>query len=79
VPGAYPNGWLFGVDISYADLAVQLSAGFPFSGPLGASGSFSLGPIPGVPPLTLYAIALGFPSASPVPTTHTSAISYSIP
>jgi hypothetical protein len=79
VPGAYPNGWLFGLDISYADLSVQLSAGFPFTGPLGASGSFSLGPIPGVPPLTLYAIAFGFQAGSPVPIAHTSAISYAIP
>jgi hypothetical protein len=78
-PGAYPNGWLFGLDISYPDLVVQLSAGFPFTGPLDAFGSFSLGPLPGVPPLTIYAIAFGFPTGSPVPSVHTSAISYPIP
>jgi hypothetical protein len=78
-PGAYPDGWLFGLDISYADLAFQLSAGFPFSGPLGVSGAFSLGPMPGVPPLTLFAVAFGFPPGSPVPSTHTSPISYAIP
>jgi hypothetical protein len=78
-PGAYPNGWLFGLDISYADLGVQLLAGFPFSGPLDAFGSFSLGPLPGVPPLTIFAIAFGFLAGSPVPSTYTSAISYPIP
>jgi hypothetical protein len=78
-PGAYPQGWFFGLDISYADLGAQLSGGPPFSNLLGASGDFSLGPFSGVPPLTFYAIALGFPPGSPVPSVLTSPISYTIP
>jgi hypothetical protein len=78
-PGVFPNGWLFGLDISYVDLAAQLSAGFPFSGSLDAFGGFTLGPIPGVPPLTIHAVAFGFPPGAPVPLTHTAAISHAVP
>jgi hypothetical protein len=79
VPGTFPNGWLFGLDISYSELAAELAAGFPFTGPLDGAGGFSLGPFQGLPPITLYAIAFGFSAGSAVPIVHTSAISYSIP
>jgi hypothetical protein len=77
--GSFPNGWLFGLDISYAELASELAAGFPFTGTLGPDGSFSLGPFAGLPPLTLHAIAFGLPPGSPVPLLHTAAISHAIP
>jgi hypothetical protein len=77
--GSFPNGWLFGLDISYAELASELATGFPFVGPLDSTGNFSLGPFQGLPPLTLYAVAFGFMPASPVPAMHTAAIPYTIP
>jgi hypothetical protein len=80
VPGNYPNGWLFGLDIPYSELALQMAAGFPFTGPLDACGRFVLGPFPGVPPgLTIFAIAFGFPPGSIVPTKHSLATSYTVP
>jgi len=57
----------------------MLAAGPPFSGPLDAIGNFSLGPIVGVPPLTIYAVGFGFPPGSSVPTEHTPPFSYMIP
>ena len=32
--GAYPNGWLFGVDITLSELLSQVSFGVPFAGTL---------------------------------------------
>jgi hypothetical protein len=78
-PGSFPNGWLFGLDISYAELASEIAAGFPFAAALDPAGNFSLGPFQGLPPLTLYAVALGFMPASSVPALHTAAISHAIP
>jgi hypothetical protein len=76
--GIYPSGWLFGLDISLPELTNLLTAGFPFLGPLDATGNFTLSVI-GVPPgLTLYAVGLGAP-VSGTPIVHTPAISYTIP
>jgi hypothetical protein len=73
VPGAFPNGWLFGLDISYPDLAYQLGAGFPFTGALDACGSATIGPFQGLPSgLTIFALAFGFPLGSPVPSSHSA-------
>jgi hypothetical protein len=76
--GAYPNGWLYGVDIPILELLSELSAGFPFNGTLG-SGFVSIGPFTGAPSgLTVYAIAFGsLPGSGP--TLRTQAISYVIP
>ena len=35
-PGAYPNGWLFGLDITFPELMNQVSFGIPFAGTLRA-------------------------------------------
>lgn len=75
VPGAFPNGWFFGVELSPIELFLQLSSPAPFTGVLDASGgsTFSL---TGVPSLTLYGVTAtfgpGFLEASP-------AVSYTIP
>lgn len=75
VPGAYPNGWLFGLDPSIADVYVQLAAGAPFTGVLDANGSTLFALNGALPPLTLYGVSLlfggaGFLTAS-APTSHT--------
>jgi hypothetical protein len=78
--GAYPNGWFFGLDISYAELASELAFGFPFTGPLDSSGMSTLGPFSGLPSgLTVYAVALAFPPGGPVPTGISQAISHAVP
>lgn len=74
-PGAYPNGWLFGLDPSIADVYVQLAAGAPFTGVLDGNGSTLFALNGALPPLTLYGVSLlfggaGFITASG-PTSHT--------
>jgi Lectin C-type domain len=64
VPGAFPSGWLFGLDISPADLLGEVMFGPPFSGTLSASGTSSFTVPGGVPSgLPVYAISLQFGSA----------------
>lgn len=56
--GNYPNGWLFGLDMSIGDLSLELSFGPPFVGTLDGSGNFSL-PVPGIPTgITIYGVGL---------------------
>jgi hypothetical protein len=79
-PGLYPAGWLYGVDMPLTELSSLISTGFPFLGPLDPGGNFALGPFGGIPSgLTFFAVGLGIPLGSPVPTVHTPAISYVIP
>lgn len=75
--GVFPNGWLYGLDITYPELLGELSAA-PFFGALSPSGSGAIGPFFGLPPLTIYSLAFNIPPGS-VPTEHTPAISYTIP
>lgn len=80
--GAFPNGWLFGVDLPIAELQNLLNTGPPFVGQLGACGTFTIGPFGGVGFLSgipMYGVALGMPVGSPVPTVHSSAVTYTIP
>ncbi len=65
-PGAFPNGWLGGLDIPFADLAAQISFGPPFTGSLNACGSAVVGPILGLPNgLSVWATSVGLnPSGS---------------
>jgi hypothetical protein len=68
-PGAYPSGWLFGLDITLIELINQYALGAPFITPLNACGSATVGPFVGLPSgLTLYGVSLGWvgPTASPV-------------
>lgn len=64
VPGAFPFGWLFGLDIAPFDLIAQANSTPPFRGTLNSFG-FSNYTIPsGVPPgITLYALGLHFDAA----------------
>ena len=56
--GAFPNGWLFGLDIPFNQLAQELASGPPF---LGGGEPVILGPFAGLPSaLTVHAVALGF-------------------
>lgn len=83
VPGLFPNGWLYGLDIPIMDLANQVNSGFPFVGPLSAVGTFTLGPFgAGSLPsgFTFYAVGLAYPTGgNGAPTVNTPAFSYTIP
>ena len=69
-PGAFPNGWLFGVDISIPELLTELNAGLPFIGTLDGSGSFLLPPVVlGLPfPITAYYVGIELNGATVVST-----------
>jgi hypothetical protein len=73
--GTFPSGWLYGVDIPLPELLFELSAGPPFTG---NGGSFVLGPFTGLPPVTIYAVVLGFDGAGTL-SGHTHALGYTIP
>jgi hypothetical protein len=76
--GAFPYGWFYGIDISVADLSNELAAGPPFSGPLTACGTYGpFGPLP--TGLTVYAVALGTPTAGGFPTIVSSPKSFTVP
>jgi hypothetical protein len=82
VAGAFPSGWLFGVDLPLAELQGLLNTGAPFVGALGACGQLTIGPFGGVGFLSgipIYAVALGLPSGSPVPTVHSPPVTHTIP
>lgn len=57
-PGAFPNGWLFGLDPTLAEIQLAVTFGPPFNNVLDAYGgsSFSVGP--GLPSFTLYGVTL---------------------
>ena len=77
--GAFPFGWIYGIDISGSDLAAELAT-FPFQGPLNSNGSASLGPFVGVPPgLTLYWVTFDIAPGGMVPVASTSPMSYTVP
>jgi hypothetical protein len=86
--GTFPAGWFYGIDIGFAELATQLLAGYPFSGPLSAPGPCSvggdvaLGPFFGVPSgLVVFAVAVGVPGPvlAPPVTGATQPIFYMVP
>ena len=57
--GAFPNGWLFGIDIGLPELVAEIQSGFPYSGPLDAVGKTVVGPFTGLPSgLTIYTVTL---------------------
>jgi hypothetical protein len=63
VQGAFPHGWLFGLDITPNDLLAQVMAGVPFFGVLDGSGSSVFTIQSGVPPgIRVYAVSLLFGS-----------------
>jgi hypothetical protein len=63
-PGAFPNGWFFGVDPTQTELLLQLASfSPPFVGAADAFGHSSYGPVLGLPPFTLYGVSLFFNAA----------------
>jgi hypothetical protein len=72
--GAFPGGWLFGLDIPFIELANELAIGAPYVGTL-AGGNVTLGPFGGLPSFTFYAVGIALPYYG----VHTAAISYTIP
>jgi hypothetical protein len=78
-PGLYPNDWFFGIAITIPELASQFSFGYPFSVLLGPCGSATVGPFFGLPAgLTVYAVALGFPSGASFPTVVSNPATFTI-
>jgi hypothetical protein len=76
--GAFPAGWLYGIDITYPELTSELGAA-PFLGALDGTGSAQIGPLSGLPSgLTVYALTFNIPPGS-VPTVHTDAEAYTVP
>jgi hypothetical protein len=80
-PGAFPNGWLYGIDITFPEIVSQISFGFPFVGPLDACGGVQFGPIGGAPPgLQVYAVGIGSPGPTlSLPTATTPPVQHVIP
>ncbi len=78
-PGNFPSGAWFGIDMTLTEVLVQIGSGAPpFTGILDAQGAASFGPIVGLPPLTVYGVALELnPSGYIVRTS--APISYMIP
>jgi hypothetical protein len=66
IQGAFPYGWLFGVDIGFDMLLSQMAAGPPFHGTLGGSGIKLFNLPSGVPSgLSIYAVSLQFAPPGP--------------
>ena len=80
IAGAYPSGWFFGIDIAFPELQLELNQGFPFVTVASLCGSFSVGPLPGVPSgLTVYGVALGVAVGSSFPTTISPPATFTVP
>jgi hypothetical protein len=75
--GAFPNGWLYGLDIGLPDIVAQINFGWPFVGTLDGCGNAGTPVFTGLPPITLYSVALAslgalsLPDAVSAPVTHT--------
>jgi hypothetical protein len=80
-PGAYPNGYFFGVDIFLQEIADQIQAGAPFVGGLDSTGHAQIGEFCGLPSgLTFYAVALGFAANGlSIPTEVSNTVQFTIP
>lgn len=79
--GNYPNGWLYGVDIGFQELILEINLGPPFSGILNACGGVGLGPFTGVPGgMQLFAVAFLIPGPTLGPwSAVTPATHYTVP
>jgi hypothetical protein len=79
-PGAFPNGWFYGVDLSFQELSNEIGQGWPFYWSLDVNGSYTIGPFGGLPSgLTFYAAGLAAASGSNYPSQHSVPFSYTIP
>lgn len=77
--GTFPNGWLYGIDISYNEIVNELTTGYPFLGGLDAAGAAQIGPFNSLPSgLVLYSVGFAGP-AGPIPSIHSLPTGYAIP
>ena len=80
LPGAFPFGWFFGLDLPLFDIVAQVNAGPPFIGTFSPCGVATFGPVGGAPSgLTLYAVAIGFVPGSQTPTFASNPTTTTIP
>lgn len=80
LPGVFPNGWWYGLDIAFTDLVAQYLAGFPFVGALDGAGSSNLGPIGGLPSgFTLWAVTAQFTPGFGLATGARPPVTFTIP
>jgi hypothetical protein len=78
--GNYPNGWLYGVDIPFTELASELTMGYPFLGPLDSNGASTFGPISFVPSgMTIYAVTLHATPGLGSVSSHRPSVTYTVP
>ena len=76
--GLFPNGWFFGLDMTYPEVLSEFNV-FPFKGPLNGAGAATIGPFTGLPSgLPIYSVVFNIPPGS-VPTTHSLPFVYFIP
>jgi hypothetical protein len=76
--GAFPNGWLYGIDIPLPELASEITTGFPFVGSLDLLGAAQIGPFGAPTGLTFYAVAMTVVGPAVVGA-HTPAMTYTVP
>jgi hypothetical protein len=78
--GSYPNGWLFGLDIPFTEVAYEIAWGSPFTGTFNANGASSFGPIQGVPSgMTIYAVTMHCTPGLGVVTFVRPRVAYTVP
>jgi Lectin C-type domain len=67
--GSFPNGWLFGLDISAGEVLNEVMSGVPFSGTLNGSGISIFNVPAGLPSgFHIYAVSLQFQGGAPLGT-----------
>jgi hypothetical protein len=61
VPGTFPTGWFFGLDIPFGQLLSEFQSGYPFTGTLDGAGASSFSLPGGVPSgLQIWAVSAQF-------------------
>jgi hypothetical protein len=74
------DGWFFGINISFPEIAMELATGWPFFATLDPAGHTQIGPVGGVPSgFSFNAVALAAPQGAGIPTQFSQAFSYTIP
>jgi hypothetical protein len=65
VPGAFPNGAFYGIDVQTQELLAEWAMGFPFAGTLDANGDSTPFILSGVPPgLVFHAVSVTYDAAT---------------
>jgi hypothetical protein len=79
--GNYPNGWLYGIDIGFQELILEINLGSPFNGTLNACGGVGLGPFIGLPGgMQVFAVVFLIPGPTLGPwSAVTPAAHYTVP